>query len=174
MRGPSRKRKVGGPWVRRRRGVTRRRCFRHTQSLSRSLSTIGGQRVVDISSPSFSSPPSSHEVGRQVGYNSTPRGYQNKSIRNPSSALIDSIKKLLSSLIRQFTAPYPLLGAKMSTNPTTAQTTTTDLSIEVRDLTFAYNYTPDGHVTGDQTLEDIDLILKRGSRCLLIGANGCK
>ncbi len=48
-----------------------------------------------------------------------------------------------------------------------------ELAIEVRKLCFAYQTVEAGE-TVDQTLEDIDLVLKPGERCLLIGANGCK
>lgn len=48
------------------------------------------------------------------------------------------------------------------------------LAIEVRQLTFTYTQGAEATaVTHEQTLEDIDLILGKGSRCLLIGANGC-
>lgn len=49
------------------------------------------------------------------------------------------------------------------------------LAIEVRELSFTYTQGAEStRLTAEQTLEDIDLLLARGSRCLLIGANGCK
>lgn len=49
------------------------------------------------------------------------------------------------------------------------------LAIEVRQLTFTYTQGAESSpIKPEQTLEDIDLLLARGARCLLIGANGCE
>jgi energy-coupling factor transporter ATP-binding protein EcfA2 len=49
------------------------------------------------------------------------------------------------------------------------------LAIEVRGLTFTYTQGAESSpIKPEQTLEDIDLLLAKGARCLLIGANGCE
>lgn len=49
------------------------------------------------------------------------------------------------------------------------------LAIEVRQLSFTYTQGAEASpVRPEQTLEDIDLLLGKGARCLLIGANGCE
>ena len=45
-------------------------------------------------------------------------------------------------------------------------------AIDVRKLCFSYQGNNSEGVSGEQTLEDIDLDLPQGARCLLIGANG--
>jgi len=49
-----------------------------------------------------------------------------------------------------------------------------DLAIDVQKLCFSYQGNNSEGVSGEQTLEDIDLNLPQGARCLLIGANGCE
>jgi len=49
-----------------------------------------------------------------------------------------------------------------------------DPAIEVKKLCFSYQGNNSEGVTGEQTLEDVDLHLPQGARCLLIGANGCE
>ncbi|GHJ87970.1 hypothetical protein NliqN6_4372 [Naganishia liquefaciens] len=47
------------------------------------------------------------------------------------------------------------------------------LAVDVRQLSFTYTQGAEASpLTHEQTLEDIDLVLGKGARCLLIGANG--
>ena len=49
------------------------------------------------------------------------------------------------------------------------------LAVDVRQLSFTYTQGAEAApLTHEQTLEDIDLVLGKGARCLLIGANGCE
>lgn len=54
----------------------------------------------------------------------------------------------------------------------TVAATQVDLAIEVKKLCFSYSGSDVDGIAGEQTLEDIDLVLPQASRCLLIGANG--
>lgn len=49
-----------------------------------------------------------------------------------------------------------------------------DFTVDVRKLCFAYVGNSSEGVAGEQTLVDVDLQLPKGSRCLLVGANGCE
>lgn len=49
-----------------------------------------------------------------------------------------------------------------------------DLALEVQKLCFSYQGNDSEGVEGEQTLEDVDLVLPKGARCLLVGANGCE
>lgn len=49
-----------------------------------------------------------------------------------------------------------------------------DPAIDVQKLCFSYQGNNSEGIAGEQTLEDIDLNLPQGARCLLIGANGCE
>jgi ABC-type multidrug transport system fused ATPase/permease subunit len=53
-------------------------------------------------------------------------------------------------------------------------TTTMDLAVEVKKLCFSYQGNNSEGISGEQTLQDVDLVLPKGARCLLVGANGCK
>ena len=49
------------------------------------------------------------------------------------------------------------------------------LAVDVRQLSFTYTQGAEASpVSPEQTLEDVDLVLGKGARCLLIGANGCE
>lgn len=49
-----------------------------------------------------------------------------------------------------------------------------DLAVEVKKLCFSYQGNNSEGISGEQTLQDVDLVLPKGARCLLVGANGCK
>lgn len=85
-----------------------------------------------------------------------------------------STDAIVTSTSQQDQPIHSSLTTYTMTIEVTDSTPSSELSIEVKQLCFAYTHTPDGHATGEQTLEDIDLVLGKGSRCLLIGANGCQ
>jgi len=73
------------------------------------------------------------------------------------------------------TAPPPITVKPLPTIPAYG-----DNAIEVQNLTFAYRSDPSGsslhnpadHAANSMVLQDMNLCLATGSRCLLIGANG--
>lgn len=70
--------------------------------------------------------------------------------------------------------PPSIIPSSTISSPTTMAISPEEPAIDVRKLCFSYQGNNSEGVSGEQTLEDIDLDLPQGARCLLIGANGCK